>query len=53
MAHSDSTQSRPLAVIVPNPAQLAGITSGVRKKQVVEINLATLDAAKGLDQRRS
>jgi long-chain acyl-CoA synthetase len=45
MVHGDSMQSYLLAIIVPDPAQLARIASRVWKKPVNETDLAALDAA--------
>lgn len=45
MVHGDSTQSYLLAIIVPDPAQLAGIASRVWKKHVNETDLQALDHA--------
>lgn len=45
MVHGDSAQSYLLAIIVPDPVQLAGIASRVWNKQVREIDLAALDEA--------
>ena len=45
MVHGDSLQSYLLAVIVPDPVQLAKIASRVWKKPVSETDLATLDKA--------
>jgi long-chain acyl-CoA synthetase len=45
MVHGDSLQSYLLAIIVPDPIQLAKIASGVWKKPVSETDLAKLDEA--------
>lgn len=45
MVHGDSMQSYLLAIIVPDPVQLARIASRVWKKSVSETDLAALDAA--------
>ena len=45
MVHGDSTQSYLLAIIIPDPIQLAGIASRVWKKPVRDTNLAALDEA--------
>lgn len=45
MVHGDSSQSYLLAIVIPDPVQLAGIASGVWKKPVRETDLAALDEA--------
>ena len=45
MVHGDSNQSYLLAIIVPDPIQLAGIASRVWKKPVKETDLPALDNA--------
>lgn len=45
LVHGDSSQSYLLAVIIPDPVQLAGIASRVWNKPVRETDLATLDEA--------
>ena len=45
MVHGDSMQSYLLAIIIPDPVQLAKIASRVWKKPVSETDLATLDQA--------
>ena len=45
MVHGDSLQSYLLAIIVPDPVQLAKIATRVWKKPVSETDLATLDQA--------
>ena len=45
MVHGDSHQSYLVAVIVPDPVQLAKIASRVWKEPVSETDLATLDEA--------
>ena len=45
MVHGDSMQSYLVAIVVPDPVQLAKIASRVWKKPVSEADLATLDEA--------
>jgi long-chain acyl-CoA synthetase len=45
MVHGDSTQSYLLAIVIPDPVQLAGIASRLWKKPVRESDLAALDKA--------
>ena len=45
MIHGDSMQSYLLAIVIPDPVQLAKIASRVWKKPVSETDLATLDEA--------
>jgi len=45
MVHGDSLQSYLLAIVVPDPVQLAKIASSVWKKPVGETDLVTLDEA--------
>lgn len=45
MVHGDSLQSYLLAIVVPDPVQLARIASSVWKKPVSETDLAKLDEA--------
>lgn len=45
MVHGDSLQAYLLAIIVPDPVQLAKIASRIWKKPVSETDLVTLDKA--------
>ena len=45
MVHGDSLQSYLLAIVIPDPVQLAKIASGIWKKPVNENDLAKLDEA--------
>lgn len=45
MVHGDSMQSYLLAIVVPDPVQLAGIASRVWNKPVRDTDLAMLDEA--------
>jgi len=43
MVHGDSTELYRLAIVVPDPVQLAKIVSRVWKRPVSETDLVTLD----------
>jgi len=45
MVHGDSLESYLLAIVIPDPVQLAKIASRIWKKSVSETDLVTLDEA--------
>jgi len=45
MVHGDSTESYFLAIVIPDPFQLAGVASRVWNRPVSETDLVTLDEA--------